>query len=78
MAADLSLLISVDAKKHKYDKTVKDSLLCILTSQRVLSMPFAGQLFDAKITFCVRFSHKMYKITQKITKNLGFKGGLPT
>ena len=25
-------------------------------------------------TYCVLLSHKMYKITQKITKNPGFKG----
>ena len=33
----------------------------------VLCMPFAdrNQFFDAKITFCILLSHKMYKITQK-------------
>ena len=48
-------------------------LLCISTSKRVLCTPFAGwnQFFDAKTTFCVLISHKLYKITQK---NPGFKG----
>ena len=42
-------------------------LLHILTSERVLRMPFAGrkQFFDPKTTFCVLLSHKMYKIMQK-------------
>ena len=39
-------------------------------------MPFDGrnQFFDAKTTFCILLSHKMYEIAQKITKNPGFKG----
>ena len=32
---------------------------------------------NAKTTFCILLGHKMYKIKQKITKNPGFKGGLP-
>ena len=36
-------------------------MLCILTSEEVLRMPFSGenQFFDAKTTFYVLFSHKM-------------------
>ena len=51
-------------------------MLCISTSEWVLRTPFTSlnQFFDAKTTFCVLLSHKMYKITQKITKNLGCKG----
>ena len=54
-------------------------LLCILTREWVLRMPFTGwnQFVNAKITFGILLSHKMYKIVQKITKNLGFSGGLP-
>ena len=54
-------------------------MLCILTNERVLCMPFAGrnQFFDSKTTFCVLLSHNIYKITQKISKNPGFKGDLP-
>ena len=39
-------------------------------------MPFAGrnQFFDAKTTFWVLLSHKMYKINQKITKIMFLKG----
>ena len=45
-------------------------LLCIWTSKQVLRMPFAGrnQFCEAKTTFCMLLSHKMYKIMQKITK----------
>ena len=52
--------------------------MCILTSERVLRTPFAGQnqFFDAKTTFCVLLSHEMYKIMQK-NKNHVLKGGLP-
>ena len=35
---------------------------------------WSKSIFYAKTTFCVLLSHKMYKITQKITKNPGFKG----
>ena len=51
-------------------------VLCILTSERVLHMPFGGpkQLFNAKTTFCVLLGHKKYKIMQKITKNHVIKG----
>ena len=54
-------------------------VLCILTSERVPRLPFAGQnqIFNAETTFCVLLSHKMYKIMQKITKNHVLKGGLP-
>ena len=43
-------------------------LLCILTSKQVLPMPFTGQnqISNSKTTFCILFSNKMYKITQKI------------
>ena len=46
-------------------------MLCISTSKRVLRTPFAdpNQFFDAKTTLCVLLSPKMYKVTQKITKN---------
>ena len=46
-------------------------VLCVLTNKRVLRTPFAGwnQFFDAKTTFCMLLSHKMYKITQKHNKN---------
>ena len=45
-------------------------MLCILTRKRVLRMPFTGQnqFFDAKTIFYIPFSHKMYKMRQKITK----------
>ena len=45
-------------------------ILCFLTSKWVLRMPFAGQnqFFDAKTTFWMLLNHKIYKITQKITK----------
>ena len=41
----------------------------------MLHTPLAGQnqFFDAKTTFCVLLSHKMYKITQK-KKNHFLKG----
>ena len=38
---------------------------------------WSKSIFNAKTTVCVLLSHKMYKIMVKITKNLGFKGGLP-
>ena len=43
-------------------------VLCISTSKRVLCMPFTGrnQFFDAKTTFWVLLSLKMYKIMQKM------------
>ena len=52
-------------------------VLCILTSKRGLRTPFAGQnlFFDAKTTFYVYFSHKMYKMMQKITKKTYYKVG---
>ena len=52
-------------------------LLCILTSERVLRTPFASQnqIFNAKTTFGILFSHKMYKIMQKITKKSYFERG---
>ena len=56
----------------------KAKLLCISTSKRVLRTPFASQnqFFDAKTTFWIFLSHKMYKITQKNNKNHVLKGGL--
>ena len=50
----------------------------VYTSERVLHMPFPGQnhFFEAKTTFYVLLGHKMYRITQKITKNHVLKGGL--
>ena len=50
--------------------------MSISTSKLVLHMPFAGrnQFFDAKTTFCVLFSNKMYKIMQKNNKNHVLKG----
>ena len=50
--------------------------MCISTSEQVLLTTFASQnqFFNAKTTFCVLFSHKMYKIT----KNHVLKGGLHT
>ena len=56
--------------------SMEQPLLCISTSERVLCMLFAGQnqIFNAETTFWVLLIHKMYKIMQKITKNLGFTG----
>ena len=51
-------------------------VLCISTGEWVLRMPFAGwnQFFDTKTIFYVLFSHKMYKMKQKITKKHIIKG----
>ena len=51
-------------------------MLYISTSEWVLRTPFAGQnqCFNAKTTFYALLDDKMYKITQKITKNPSFEG----
>ena len=53
---------------HKY------CMLYISTSERVLCTPLAGQnqFIEARTSFYILFSHKMYKKTKKITKNFFF------
>ena len=70
-----------ELKNHTQTIPVINSLkcvLCILTSEWVLHTPLSGrnQFFDAKTTFYVLFSYKMYKMTQKITKNICFCAAL--
>ena len=75
-----------------YDPTLLDvrdiEVLCILTSQRVLRMPFAGwnHFFDPKTTFSGNFYDKMFKKSKKVficSRLLGYgpsvqvKGSLP-
>ena len=66
-------LIYTTLTTNKMEKILMKSvshMLCISTREQVLRMPFASwnQFLDAKTAFYVLFSHKMYKMMQKITK----------